>query len=76
MNDLEMSFDIEFSNHDRTIQSAFFHKAYCGESDVSCTSVPSMKHSFIFAPRAILIDRLHDRKLFPVNGADTSIILG
>ena len=61
MKDYEISFDMEFSNHDKTIQSAFFQLEKCGESILGGVFVPSMKLSFVFVPNAICTDLLQDR---------------
>ena len=76
MNDSAISFDTEFKNQEKTIQSTFFQTAYSGESSGGLSHVLSMKLSFVLASSAIFIDLLHGRKLLPVSGAETSIIPG
>ena len=49
MKDSEISFDMEFNNHDKTIQFAFFQLEKCGESTLGGVDVLSMKLSFVFA---------------------------
>ena len=71
-----MSFEMEFKSQESTTQSAFYHLGYYEESVFGGVYVPSMKRSLVFAPKSILTDRLHDKKLFPVNGVETRIIPG
>ena len=76
MKDSEISLEMEFSIHDITIQSTLFQTPNYGESDDSGGQVPSMNPIFTFAPNAILIDLLHDKKLLLVNGIVTNTIPG
>ena len=66
MNDSEISFEIEFKSQESTMQSAFFQLGYCGDSSDGGKPVPLMKPNLVLAPKAILTDLLHDKKLLPV----------
>ena len=61
MKDYEISFDMEFNNHDKTIKSAFFQLEKCCESTFDGVDVPLMKLSFVFAYNAICTDLLQDK---------------